>query len=671
MKRNYKQEFEMSEKKTDKTRKGIKPESRLPQSNAWWKYLIILFLFWIAVSYFFNLFGGKPSTTIPYSTFKNQVKVGNVDNITISGDDINGKFKKEFYPPSKSKKDTTGFTYFSTTRPSISDDELMKILDENNVTVNAESRDNSWVIYLLLTAVPWLLIFAYFIYVRRKMQGQVGNILGSGGGLFGINKSGAKRFRRQKAGVTFNDVAGLESAKQDLKEIVEYLKDPGKFARLGADIPKGILLMGPPGTGKTLLARATAGEADVTFYSISGSEFIEMFVGVGASRVRDLFENAKREAPSIIFIDEIDSVGRIRGTGLGGGHDEREQTLNQILSEMDGFEPHESVVVMAATNRPDVLDPALTRPGRFDRRITLEFPQKGARQKILQIHTRHVPLADDVNLENLAARTVSFSGADLKNLVNEAALLAGRRKKLKVDMEDFDEARDKILLGAEREEMINDEEKKIVAYHEAGHALIAILLPNTDPLQKVTIIPRGRSLGATEQIPEIERYNLKREYLLDRIAVALGGRAAERVVFDDITNGAAEDFRQVTYIARKMVCNWGMSERLGPIMFKQGEEHPFLGRELAQQKDFSEHTQQIIDEEIRKIIVEMEQKAEQLIYDNRIKLDALAEALLENETLDKNQIDWILDKVPGNGIPENLNRGRRQKDKVKDEQSLS
>ena len=671
MKRNYKQEFEMNEKKTDKTRKGIKPESRLPQSNAWWKYLIILFLFWIAVSYFFNLFGGKPSTTIPYSTFKNQVKVGNVDNITISGDDINGKFKKEFYPPSKSKKDTTGFTYFSTTRPSISDDELMKILDENNVTVNAESRDNSWVIYLLLTAVPWLLIFAYFIYVRRKMQGQVGNILGSGGGLFGINKSGAKRFRRQKAGVTFNDVAGLESAKQDLKEIVEYLKDPGKFARLGADIPKGILLMGPPGTGKTLLARATAGEADVTFYSISGSEFIEMFVGVGASRVRDLFENAKREAPSIIFIDEIDSVGRIRGTGLGGGHDEREQTLNQILSEMDGFEPHESVVVMAATNRPDVLDPALTRPGRFDRRITLEFPQKGARQKILQIHTRHVPLADDVNLENLAARTVSFSGADLKNLVNEAALLAGRRKKLKVDMEDFDEARDKILLGAEREEMINDEEKKIVAYHEAGHALIAILLPNTDPLQKVTIIPRGRSLGATEQIPEIERYNLQREYLLDRIAVALGGRAAERVVFDDITNGAAEDFRQVTYIARKMVCNWGMSERLGPIMFKQGEEHPFLGRELAQQKDFSEHTQQIIDEEIRKIIVEMEQKAEQLIYDNRIKLDALAEALLENETLDKNQIDWILDKVPGNGIPENLNRGRRQKDKVKDEQSLS
>ena len=389
-----------------------------------------------------------------------------------------------------------------------------------------------------------------------------------------------------------------------------------------------------------------------------------MFVGVGASRVRDLFENAKKEAPAVIFIDEIDSVGRVRGTGLGGGHDEREQTLNQILSEMDGFEPNESVVVMAATNRPDVLDPALTRPGRFDRRITLEFPQKGARKKILEIHTRHVPLDDDVDMENLAARTVSFSGADLKNLVNEAALLAGRKKKMKVNMDDFDEARDKILLGAEREEMINDEEKKVVAYHEAGHALVAKLLPNADPLQKVTIIPRGRSLGATEQIPEIERFNLTRGYLLDRIAVALGGRAAEKIVFDDVTNGAAEDFRQVTRIARKMVCNWGMSEKLGPIMFKQGEEHPFLGRELAQQKDFSEHTQQVIDEEIQKIVLAMEQKAESLIYDNRTKLDALAEALLENETLDKKQIDWILDKVSGNGSSGKFIRTRRQREEL-------
>lgn len=653
----------MGEEKQDDKKKKMRPEYRVPQSTGWWKYLIIFFVFWIVISYFFNLFGGNPSADISYSTFKDQVKKGNVNYVTMKGDDISGKFNRNFLPPAHAKKDTTKYRYFSTTKPSVYDAELMKILDSNNVIINAEAQDNSWLTYMLIMIVPWVLIFGYFFYVRNKMQGQMGGMGGGGSsGLFGIGKSKAKRFRRQKAGVTFNDVAGLESAKQDLREIIDYLKDPAKFTKLGADIPKGILLMGPPGTGKTLLARATAGEADVTFYSISGSEFIEMFVGVGASRVRDLFENAKKEAPAVIFIDEIDSVGRARGTGLGGGHDEREQTLNQILSEMDGFERNESVVVMAATNRPDVLDPALTRPGRFDRRITLEFPQKGARKKILEIHTRNVPLDEDVNLENLAARTVSFSGADLKNLVNEAALLAGRKKKTSVNTLDFEEARDKILLGAEREEMINDEEKKVVAYHEAGHALVARLLPNTDPLQKVTIIPRGRSLGITEQIPESERYNLKKQYLLDRIAVALGGRAAERIVFDDVTTGAAEDFRQATRIARKMVCNWGMSEKLGPVMFKQGEEHPFLGRELAQQKDFSEHTQQLIDEEIQKILIEMEQKAEGLLYDHRTMLDALAEALLENETLDKKQIDWILEKVtsssaagsnPGKNVEEN------------------
>jgi cell division protease FtsH len=645
-----KKEIGMGEDKQDSGRKKIRSDYQIPQSMGWWKYLIIFIVFWLAISYFFNIFEGNPSATISYSAFKNQVKKGNVVYITMQGDKISGKFKSKIIPPSKAKSDTTKYEYFSTIKPAVYDNELMKILDDNNVTINAEEQNSSWLTYVLIMVLPWILIFGYFYYIRRKMQGQIGGLPGAGGGgLFGIGKSNAKRFKRQKAGVTFHDVAGLDNAKQDLREIIDYLKDPGKFTMLGADIPKGVLLMGPPGTGKTLLARATAGEADVTFYSISGSEFIEMFVGVGASRVRDLFDNAKKESPAVIFIDEIDSVGRIRGTGLGGGHDEREQTLNQILSEMDGFERNESVVVMAATNRPDVLDPALTRPGRFDRRITLELPQKGARKKILEIHTRHVPLDEDVDLENLAARTVSFSGADLKNLVNEAALFAGRKKKTKVNMQDFEEARDKVLLGAEREEMINDEDKKVVAYHEAGHALVARLLPNTDPLQKVTIIPRGRSLGITEQIPETERYNLKKNYLLDRIAVALGGRAAERIVFDDVTTGGAEDFRQVTRIARKMVCNWGMSDKLGPVMFKQGEEHPFLGRELAQQKDFSEHTQQIIDEEIHKIVVEMEQKAESLLYDNRTMLDALAEALLENETLDKKQIDWILEKVSGNG----------------------
>ncbi len=655
----------MGEEKQDKNQRKIGPDYRIPQSTGWWKYLIIFFVFWMIISYFFNVFGGNPSATISYSAFKDQVKKGNVDYITMQGDEITGKFNKKILPAGHAKNDTTEYQYFSTTKPAVYDNELMKILDNNNVTINAEAQDNSWLTYMLIMIVPWILIFGYFFYIRKKMQGQMGGMGGAGSGLFGIGKSTAKRFRRQKAGVTFDDVAGLESAKQDLREIIDYLKNPGKFTQLGADIPKGILLMGPPGTGKTLLARATAGEADVTFYSISGSEFIEMFVGVGASRVRDLFENAKKEAPAVIFIDEIDSVGRARGTGLGGGHDEREQTLNQILSEMDGFERNESVVVMAATNRPDVLDPALTRPGRFDRRITLEFPQRGARKKILEIHTRHVPLGDDVNLENIAARTVSFSGADLKNLVNEAALLAGRKKKTSVNKQDFEEARDKILLGAEREEMINDEEKKVVAYHEAGHALVAELLPDTDPLQKVTIIPRGRSLGITEQIPETERYNLTKKYLLDRITVALGGRAAERIVFDDVTNGAAEDFRQVTRIARKMVCNWGMSDKLGPVMFKQGEEHPFLGRELAQQKDFSEHTQQIIDEEIQKILVEMEHRAESLLYDHRTMLDALAEALLENETLDKKQIDWILDKVTGNG-----SSGNSRDKKVKENEEV-
>ncbi len=640
----------MGEEKQNNNRKKKGMAYRVPQSTGWWKYLLIFFVFWILISYFFNIFSGNPSASISYSAFKEQVRAGNVNYVKMKGNEISGKFNKEFLPPNHAKDDTTEYRYFSTTKPAVYDDELMKILDSNKVTINAEAQDNSWLTYMLIMIVPWILILGYFFYIRRKMQGQMGGMGGAaGGGLFGIGKSNAKRFRRQKAGVTFEDVAGLDSAKQDLREIIDYLKDPGKFTKLGADIPKGILLMGPPGTGKTLLARATAGEAEVTFYSISGSEFIEMFVGVGASRVRDLFENAKKEAPTVIFIDEIDSVGRARGTGFGGGHEESEQTLNQILAEMDGFERNESVVVMAATNRPDVLDPALTRPGRFDRRITLEYPQKGARKKILEIHTRRVPLDADVNLENLAARTVSFSGADLKNLVNEAALLAGRKKKTSVNMQDFEEARDKILLGAEREEMINDEEKKVVAYHEAGHALVAKLLPNTDPLQKVTIIPRGRSLGITEQIPETERYNLKKQYLLDRIAVALGGRAAERIVFEDVTTGAAEDFRQVTRIARKMVCNWGMSEKLGPVMFKQGEEHPFLGRELVQQKDFSEHTQQIIDEEIQKILIEMEQKAESLLYDHRTMLDALAEALLENETLDKKQIDWLLDKVTGNG----------------------
>ena len=605
-----------------------------------WKYIIFFIFLWFAISYLSQFFSEK-SVELPYSGFKQQVINENVKKIIIQGDQINGDFKSVYI----SGKDSVKYKKIYSIIPNIDDPELIGLLEKHNVIIEAKSEDNSWLWYILILILPWVLIIGYFIFMRKRLQGKMKDFMGQGSGLFGIGKSKAKRYKRSESSVTFEDVAGLTNPKKDLQEIIDYLKDPEKYKRIGADIPKGILLMGPPGTGKTLLTRATAGEAGVPFYSISGSEFIEMFVGVGASRVRDLFENAKKEAPAIIFIDEIDSVGRARGTGLGGGHDEREQTLNQILSEMDGFEPNQSVVVIAATNRPDVLDSALIRPGRFDRQITLDLPQKNARKKILEIHSHHIPLDDDVDLENLSARTISFSGADIKNLVNEAALLAGRKSKSKVGMEDFEEARDKILLGAERDEKVGENAKKLVAYHEAGHALIAKFLSNTDPLQKVTIIPRGRALGVTEQIPAEDRYNLKKEYLLNRISVMLGGRASEKLVFDDISNGAANDLKQISILARKMVCQWGMSDKLGPVYFKKGEEHMFLGKEIAQAKDYNESTAKIIYEEVQKILTDMEKKAIDTLKKHRIELDALAHALLENETMEKEEIDWLLDKV--------------------------
>jgi cell division protease FtsH len=437
-------------------------------------------------------------------------------------------------------------------------------------------------------------------------------------------------------------VAGLTNAKKEFVEIIDFLKDPGKYRAIGAKLPKGILLAGPPGTGKTLMARATAGEAGVPFFSISGSEFIEMFVGVGASRVRDMFENAKKDAPAIIFIDELDSIGRVRGTGLGGGHDEREQTLNQILAEMDGFAPNTNVIVMAATNRPDVLDPALIRPGRFDRQVTLDLPQKNARREILELHTRLVPLGEGIDLESLAKRTVGFSGAELANLVNEAALLAARKGKRKVEGEDFDQGMDKILMGLEREDLINESEKRAVAYHEAGHALLAKHLPGADPLKRVSIIPRGRSLGATEQLPEEDRHNLSRQYLLNRIAIILGGRVAEKLVFNDITTGAGDDLKKATELVRRMVCQWGMSDQLGPVTFPRGEQHPFLGREIQEARDFSEDTAKMIDEEVRSILLRMEERAEEVLRDKRDQLDILANALLEHESLLNEEVDRIL-----------------------------
>jgi cell division protease FtsH len=441
-------------------------------------------------------------------------------------------------------------------------------------------------------------------------------------------------------------VAGVDEAKEELREIIEFLKDPPKFQKLGGKIPKGVLLVGPPGTGKTLLAKAIAGEANVPFFSISGSDFVEMFVGVGASRVRDLFEQGKKHAPCIIFMDEIDAVGRHRGAGLGGGHDEREQTLNQLLVEMDGFETNEGVILIAATNRPDVLDPALLRPGRFDRQVVVARPDVRGREEILKVHSRRIPLAPKVDLKVLARGTPGFSGADLANLVNEAALLAARQDKKVVEMIDFENAKDKVLMGVERRSMIISEtEKKTIAYHEAGHALVADLLPGADPLHKVTIIPRGRALGLTQQLPADDKYNYSRDYLINRITILLGGRAAEEIVFQQQTTGAGDDLEKATEMARKMVCEWGMSDRMGPLTFGKGEEHIFLGREVARPKDFSEETAVLIDSEIKRIVVESAARARHMIESNLEKLHDLARALLERESLDGEEIARIL-RVP-------------------------
>jgi cell division protease FtsH len=594
-----------------------------PQQLAWWRYLAWFFVLVIFSWYFLNT-ENDGRQTLSYSEFKISVVEDQVARVRLQGDQVIG----EFHQPRTSSADGDSklSVRFVTTLPPVPDPELISLLEQHNVEIHAVSGETNWLTKALIGVLPWILIIGLFWYASSRMQRSLGG-LGGPSGLFDFGKSRAKRFRQQDSELSFDDVAGLENAKRDLYEI--------------AKIPKGILLMGPPGTGKTLLAKAVAGEANVPFFSISGSEFIEMFVGVGASRVRDMFESARKEAPSIIFIDEIDSVGRARGTGLGGGHDEREQTLNQILGEMDGFDPHEAVVVLAATNRPDVLDAALLRPGRFDRKITLDLPDKKARRAILDIHAANVPLANDVDLDRIAALTVGFSGADLENLVNEAALLCGREHMETVDMESLLNARDKVVLGSKRELIIGDEEKNLVAHHEAGHALVASLLPTADPLDKVTIIPRGRSLGATEQIPEEEHYNLRQSYVRDRIGVMLGGRVAEQLVFGEVSSGAEEDLKQATRLARHMVTHWGMSEKLGPVAFRRGEEHIFLGREMTQQRDFSEHTAQIIDDEISNLLKHIERDITALLEQHRTQLESLASALLDKETLEAEEIQAI------------------------------
>ncbi len=581
---------------------------------------------------------------VPYSFFLEQLEAGNVKTAAFAGETLSGEWVE---PPERmidGKLETLDKQYNTVVPPyAFYDGSLQRRLEEQVLHQQEDGEISSETTgvslgtqMLLFVAAPLLFLGLLFFLMRRSADPMGGGMLGN------FVRSPAKRFKAAEQQTKFDDVAGMDQAKQELQEIVEFLKHPEKFQKLGAQIPKGVLLMGSPGTGKTLLARATAGEADVPFFSINGSEFIQMFVGVGASRVRDMFRTAKESSPCIIFIDEIDAVGRERGAGLGGGHDEREQTLNQILSEMDGFAPTEAVIVMAATNRPDVLDPALLRPGRFDRHIQVDRPNKKGRAGILKVHVRKVPLADDVDLDEVAARTIGFSGAELRNLVNEAALIATRKNKSDVSMEDFEAARDRVLMGPEREELLNEHERRMTAYHEAGHTLLAWVLPTLDPVYKVTIIPRGRALGVTQLLPDEERFNIGERKLHDQLTMVMGGRAAEKLVFDEYSAGAEDDLRRATQMARRMVAHWGMSDKIGPVAFRQGEEHPFLGKEIHTSRDFSEQTASQIDREIQRFLIEASERATTLLNDRRDDLDRLSDALLEQESLDKAEILEIL-----------------------------
>ena len=566
---------------------------------------------------------GQKDKEVNFSQFLTDVDQGNVKEVTITAQEVRGKYRNDN-------------SSFHTTAPANYPD-MIKMLRDKGVSMNIRDiTSGSWPLQLLGTWGPLILLAALWFFMIRQMQT-------GGNKAFSFGKSRARLVSMQQKKVTFKDVAGVDEAKDELKEIIEFLRETQKFQKLGGRIPKGVLLVGPPGTGKTLLARAVAGEASVPFFSISGSDFVEMFVGVGASRVRDLFEQGKKNAPCIIFIDEIDAVGRHRGAGLGGGHDEREQTLNQLLVEMDGFESNEGVILMAATNRPDVLDPALLRPGRFDRQVVVSRPDVRGREEILRVHTRKIPLADDVDLSVLARGTPGFSGADLANMVNESALAAARQNRKAVLMYDFELAKDKVLMGVERKSMLlSDEEKKNTAYHEAGHALVAAKLPHSDPLHKVTIIPRGMALGVTMQLPIDDRHNYYKNYLESAIAILMGGRLAEELFLDSMSTGAGNDIERATEMARKMVCEWGMSD-LGPLTFGKKEEQIFLGREIAQHRDYSEATAVKIDEEVQKLVKRGYDTAKELLSANRDVLVRIALALIEREVLDAQQIKMIIE----------------------------
>lgn len=635
---------ESNEKKSPPPRKP-RPNP-LAGASTWW-FLLALTLVVVFIYYHKSQ---NNRSEITYGFFRRQLEDDkNVAGVEVQGAKVFGEFKVAPIDPD-AKPGTDGTSprlnkKFSAVLPpmALADPKLDEVLRKHlkRDYRASEPRDNTVLVltvYMLITVGLFVGLWILFRKARDSFF--------SGGLTGGFAKSGARRYDGSDKPVTFEDIAGLEGVKHELQEIVEFLRNPEKFQRLGARVPKGILLMGAPGTGKTLLARAVAGEAGVPFFSINGSEFIQMFVGVGAGRVRDLFNTTKENAPAILFIDEIDAVGRHRGTGVGGGHDEREQTLNQILSEMDGFTQNESVIVMAATNRPDVLDPALLRPGRFDRHVTVDRPSLKGRLAIFEVHSRDVPLDIDVDLEQLAAGTVGLTGADIRNLVNEAALWASRHDKDYVDMSDFDYARDKLLMGAKREDVLSDQEKSMTAYHESGHALLAWLVPSIDKLHKVSIVPRGRSLGATQLLPEEDRVNIGENDLHTRLLFLLGGRAAEKLVFDQYSAGAEDDLSKATQLARRMVTHWGMSDRLGPVAFRDSEDHPFLGREMAEPRRFSEHTAQVIDEEVLRLLRDAADRATEMLKEHRDKLDVMAKRLKEVETLDEPEIKKLIGPSP-------------------------
>ncbi len=608
--------------------------NKKPQRNRAWQTAIIwsllVLLVWFGIQYFAGQ--GTRSANIPYSIFIRELHIRNIEKVTITERSIKGNFRTPI--PYEGKN----YDEFNTLIP-FEDSKLTDELIKYNVEIVAKQR-SSWM-DVLIGILPWLILIGiWFLFLRQMQSGQ--------NRALGFGRSRAKIVLENKPSTTFNDVAGVEEAKQELQEVIEFLKEPRKFTRLGGRIPKGVLLLGPPGTGKTLMARAVAGEAGVPFISISGSDFVEMFVGVGASRVRDLFDQAKKNSPCIVFIDEIDAVGRLRGAGLGGGHDEREQTLNQLLVEMDGFEVNEGIILMAATNRPDILDPALLRPGRFDRVVVLDRPDLRGRLGILKVHTRKIPLASDVDLEVLARGTPGFSGADLANMANEAALLAARRNKNKITMQEFEDAKDKILMGVERKSLIiSDDEKRLTAYHECGHVLVSKFLSGMDPIHKVTIIPRGMALGVTQALPIDERRTYSKTYCFNQLAFMLGGRIAEKLVLGDLSTGSGNDIEKATKLARKMVCEWGMSDRLGPLTYGEKQEEIFLGREIGMHRDYSEQTAREIDQEVKRMIEQAESIAEDIIKNNLEILKNLAEKLLEKEILTGEEIDVIIGRQKG------------------------